>query len=387
MCGSGAPAAPDPYAVSAAQTASNNATAEKQSALNAVNQYNPYGSSTFTRDANGDPTGQTMSLSAPLQGLLSGQEGIGSGLQGTAGSLMGNLPTSGVNTNFGNQVNQAVNGAFQSTMGLLNPQFALQNTNLNTTLTDRGLPFGGDAWNNATAAQQLTQDQATNAAAGQAVGVGNQEQAQLFGQSLAANQLPYQELQQVLGMSPTSSLLSSAPNATYSPSTISPTNVSGNVYQSYQDQLNAYNQQMNNLTTGALGVGALAMSPTGSSALSSLGSLLFASCEDFKEDRVPASGEASLMKLAALPVDHYRYKDGAQAALGTPEHRTGPMAGDVAKHFPDASNGVMVDLPSLLGHTMSAVQALNERTKHLAPRHSHHEAPRENPRASSRSFA
>jgi hypothetical protein len=365
---SSAPSAPNPYEVAAAQTQSNLTTADAQANLNAISQYNPYGSSTFLENANGDPYAQVSSMTPALADLLGGQEYIGGALQGTAQGLIGNLPTGGVSTDFGPETNSAEEGAFAQSMGLLNPEFNLQNQALNTTLTDRGIPVGSEAWNNATSGQQLTQDAATTSAAGAAVGAGNAEQAQLFGEGLSANQLPYQELAQTLGMSPTSGLISSAPGAVAtSPTTIQPTNVSGDVYQSYADQLAAYNQQQNNLTSGLLGAATLGLSPAVGAGLglgnsSVFGSLL--SDENEKENRRPADGEDILFHLGKLDVDHYDYRDSAQHKYGVPEHRTGPMAQDWAKHF--GGDGHMIDLGDMAGKMLAAIQALDARTSHLA---------------------
>jgi hypothetical protein len=350
MCGGGsAPAAPDPWAVSAAQTGSNILTADAQSNLNAVGQYNPYGSSTFLENSNGDPYAEISSLTPQLSSILGGQEGIASGLQGVEGALGQSLPTGGVNTDFGAQTNAAEAGAFAQSMGLLNPEFNLQDQNLNTTLTDRGLPVGSEAWNNATLSQNLGQDAASVSAAGQALTAGNAEQAQLFGENLSANQLPYQELSQVIGMNPASGLLGSVPNASTSTTSIQPTNVSQNVYSSYQDQLNEYNAQMNAMIQGGLGAGML-----GYAVLSD---------ENEKENRKPADGEDILAIFSKLPVDHYDYKERAQEKYGVPEHRTGPMAQDWAEHF--GGDGHSIDLADMAGKMLAAIQALEERTAHL----------------------
>jgi hypothetical protein len=88
--------------------------------------------------------------------------------------------------------------------------------------------------------------------------------------------------------------------------------------------------------------------------------------KNMKEDRRPADGEASLMRIAALPIDHYKYKKSAQRDYGVPERRTGPMAQDVAKHFgPEASDGHVVDLADMAGHMMAAIGALEQRTQGL----------------------
>ena len=212
--------------------------------MNAVSQYNPYGSTQFIRDANGVPTGQVSTLTPELQALQQGQEGIAGGLTGTAGSLVNQLPTS-----FNPQtVNQVGQNAFDAMAGYMQPQFNQQTTNAETMLTNRGVPMGGDAWNNTMNPIQQNQNQAWGSLANQAQVTGAGEQNTLFGQGVQQAMLPYQQLQSVLAMSPTNSLLGAAPGAiSTSQTSITPTNVSQNVQNSYQDQLNAYNQQQQNM--------------------------------------------------------------------------------------------------------------------------------------------
>lgn len=359
--------APDPYATAAAQTQSNVATAQNQSALNAVNQNNAFGSSTFTRDANGDPTSLTNTLSPGLQGLATGQENLLSGLQGTAGSLTGSLntnpltPYQATSFNASNYNTPGANQAFQGEMALLQPQIDRQNTQFASQMANQGIPVGSEAYNSANQQLQANQNSALTSAAGQAQQTGfnqglqganfnsGQNQA-AFTNQVTGNQVPYSNIATLLSAANPQSLLNMAPSANVPSSSIQPTNVSGDVYQSASMQNQINQQNMSNIMGAGMGLGTLAL----------------LSDENAKENRTPASGEASLMKISMLPIDHYRYKDEAQAAYGVPEHRTGPMAQDVKRLFPDSSDGHVVDLAGLAGHMMSALKGLEARTAHLA---------------------
>jgi hypothetical protein len=346
--GGSAPSPPDPWQVSAAQTQSNVATAQTQSALNAVDQYNPFGGTTFLRDQNGDPYGQISELTPAMNWLLGNQEGIAGGLQGTAGNLIDHLPTGPINAPGVNDVGQA---AFMQQMGMLQPMFNLQTQGMEQMLTDRGIPVGSETWNNAMQGLETPQMNAMLTAANAGQVAGAQEQNTLFGQAQAQQKLPYDELASVLQMNPAASMISSAPGMIpQSPTPVQPTNVSQNVYQSYNDQLARYQQQQQQLMGGLLGAGAL-----GLAAFSS---------EKLKENFEDVDHHDILSKISDLPIKHYDYKKNAQTELGVPEHRTGPMAEDYHGLF--GGDGHMIDLADLSGHMLAAIQALEERTRHLA---------------------
>lgn len=344
-----APAAPDPYAVSQAQTQSNIATAERQSALNSPDTYNPYGSTVYQRDASGAPVGALTSLTPELQYLLNGQEATGAGLTGVTGELMNNLNTGSINAPTTNDVG---NQAYQAMTGWLKPEFDQQNTQLETQLDRRGLPIGSEARTAAEGAQQRNQDQSLAQAAAQAQVQGANEQNTLFGQAVQQNQIPYQNLAAMLSANPTSSLLSRSSTPAQPNSTIQPTNVSGNVYQSYNDQMAAYNQQQQQGAGLAQGAASLAM-------------LAMLSDENTKENREPADGESILLKFRAMPVDSYDYKKDAQEQYGVPESRTGPMAQDYARAF-DGADGHTIDLGDMMGNMLAAIKALETRTHEAA---------------------
>src|SRR4030067_437321 len=78
------PGAPDPYEVSAAQTASNKETAGYNAALNRINQSSPFGSINYTQTGTDPTTGAPMysqetQLSPELQQLLTSQIGTQQG--------------------------------------------------------------------------------------------------------------------------------------------------------------------------------------------------------------------------------------------------------------------------------------------------------------------
>ena len=264
-----APAAPDPVATAAAQTTSNLATATAQANLNAVNQVTPYGNLTYTSQPNpNDPSlpqyTATQTLSPDEQSLLTGaqgleQQGLSAG-QGYVNQIVNNStnanPYSGVtplNTDYsamGLQAQQAIQKLEQPTVDQSNEM-------LNTSLANQGITPGSQAWKYAQDQQANNNNNLTT----QAVLAGQTEQQALASQNLAQNQTQFQEVgqQQQMPINELDALLSSSqvqnPTLTSTPTTsVSPTNTSADVYQSYQGNLNNYNSQVasNNATSSGL---------------------------------------------------------------------------------------------------------------------------------------
>lgn len=78
MCGGGAPSAPDPVATASAQQQTNQETARTQAALNRFDQYNPFGSLTWTQQPSAYNGGEdkwtaTQSLTPEAQAILDKQ--------------------------------------------------------------------------------------------------------------------------------------------------------------------------------------------------------------------------------------------------------------------------------------------------------------------------
>lgn len=269
-------------------------------------------------------------MSPALQALLSERLGLGGAVNNAQNALASNLPTGPLNLNFGNTVQNAANAAYGAQTNFLNPQFQLQNKQLQTQLDSRGLPIGSEARNDAQNQQANAQNLAYTQAANNAYGAGLQAQQQGYGQAMGQQLLPYQELGSLSASNPTSSLLSQAPGAANLGTTsVQPTNVSGDVYQSYADQLAAQQYNSSQLFSGLLGAGALGY---GAYTLSD---------ERLKEDKHKI-GE--LKDGTSLFTFRYR---------GQPEVHAGVMAQEVEKKHPEfigeAGGFKTVDYRGLLG--------------------------------------
>jgi hypothetical protein len=239
----GKPSAPDPGQTAAAQAGANKETAIATGEINRVNQYGPFGSSTYTvtgYNPDGTPIyAQNTNLSAPVQNILNTQLQNQQAAQGISGNLLQSaaneyshpIDTSNVNaltnsagpasaSGIGNYATTAGNGggdiqrslgdwsnvpgviqgaqdaAYQNQMAYLNPQFANQQSDLNAQLAAQGITQGSDAWNRAQGElsrnQTFGQQQAQNAAFNQGINAGNTA----FGMNLQAGNFANQAQQQ-----------------------------------------------------------------------------------------------------------------------------------------------------------------------------------------------
>jgi len=273
-----APAAPDPAQVTQQSQATNLQTAQNQLKLNAPlgNNTNAYGSNTVNIDPKtGMPTGQTQTMAPWLTQLLGQRSDLASGINSTQSGILGNLPTGGINQDFNQATQNAANAAYGAQTNFLNPQFALQNKQLNQQLDDRGLPIGSEARTNALNNQQNQQNLAYTQAANNAYGAGLGAQQQGFNQAVTNQNLPYQQLGILAGINPTSSLLGSAPGAAnLNPANVANTDVGAITQNSWKDQMAAQQANSSQLSSGLLGLGSLALTPMTGGLSAGLGSTL-----------------------------------------------------------------------------------------------------------------
>lgn len=317
------PAAPDP-----------NQTAAAQSFYNTFNQNTPYGSLNFSAPptgAGGAPTGygtMNLNLSPEIRSILDSQLGVSQNTLSNAlmrqGQLNNNpldfsgLPSSAYQVQ-GADPSQSQDAVFQRARGLLDPVFKEQEAGLRQSLADRGLPSDSEIFGNEFRRFDTSRNQAYENAAFDAVGAGNQYQAQMFGQGLAQNQAQNQaresgineqltgrnnqfnELAALLGMQ---QVAPTQLNQFYSPP------AAGNAYaqqvnSNYQGEL----AQQQGAMGGMFGLGAAALSAFSDSRL--------------KRD-VRKVGE-----VAGLPIYLFRYK-------GDDREHIGFMADEVRAIKPEA---------------------------------------------------
>tara|TARA_R110000824_G_scaffold394108_1_gene593708 strand:+ start:891 stop:1787 length:897 start_codon:yes stop_codon:yes gene_type:complete len=272
-----APAAPDPAATAAAQGAVNKETAIAQTRLNQVDEYTPYGQSTYS------PTGEEIdgiqqfrrdtTLNPEQQAIVDQQTAISGDLNRFAGDQIGRVEGS-LATPFSYDgmpaAPQADSAARQQTIdslygqyqSRLDPQFQTQQTALETQLANQGIGVGSDAYNKSMESFGRTRNDAYTSAMNQAVGAGGAEQSRLFG--LQGNQreraiqeasyqrgVPLNELTALMGSSGGVNMPTFSPT----PQTgIGQTDITGPTMLQYQAQQNAANRSSgaNNAMMGGL---------------------------------------------------------------------------------------------------------------------------------------
>jgi hypothetical protein len=254
-----APTPPDPKATAAASTATNVGTAIANSNLQNVNQVTPNGSLTYSQSGTykwTDPnTGQsydipqytaTTALSPDQQKLqdLSNQTKTNLGQIGLdASSRIGGILSTPFNANKAVEDKITALGSAR-----LDPQFQRESDALTTKLSNQGLQPGSAAWN-----AQMTQfGQNKNDAYNQLYLNGSN---QAFQQSLAERNQPINEVTALMSGSQVSNPSFQNTNEP----TIPTTDTAGIINQSYAQQQQAYQSQMqqyNQIMGGMFGLGA-----------------------------------------------------------------------------------------------------------------------------------
>lgn len=243
------PKAPDPYATAAAQTDQNEQTARTNARLNRVNSTTPFGSTTYTEQP-GDRWTSQVNLDPRLQsGLDSSLSQIGGNLSNPFS--LGSLPAA---PSLSDENRQQLS---EQMLSRLEPQFARDDEALRTRLANQGIKAGSAAYGT----EMDKANQAKTDARVQADIASGDQQAQLFGLGTQARQNALSEQQQVRQqpINELNSLLTGSQLQQPAQTNVAGTDISGNIYQNYTGQQDAYNQKVatNNANTG--GAASLAM--------------------------------------------------------------------------------------------------------------------------------
>jgi len=272
------PAIANPSSVASTQTELNTTSGEQSQQGSMVNQYNPYGSLTYTQtgtSSNGTPLySANESLSAPQQAELTAQETTGA----TAGNQAANL-LQGANygsTNPSTVIGNATSGTTEQEMAqepaYLQPTFKQQTDQLDAQLQNEGFNPGTPGYQQAMNGLLQSQNQTTT-------GFLASIEPQMYSQAVQNYELPAELSGSLYGLDNPTNLtadLTSTPGLS-----ISPANYEGDVatseaaaQQTYQDQL----QQQQAMMSGLFGIGSsvlggLAKSGVGAGAMASLAAL------------------------------------------------------------------------------------------------------------------
>lgn len=203
-----------------------------QAEQNRFNQYGPQGNLTWgTVGQNGafNPnTGQAAARvqESPFQQYYrQGSEDLAATGLNNAAARIQNLPLSPIDTtqlpglmsnidwgsigdvpgsdDFQNMANQLTDATYNAAYSRLSPEIQRQEGRLEQQLSNRGLPIGGEAWNDAWSQQDQTTNDTLSRLAMDAVGAGRQEQSRLFGLDLTSRNQQLQDQLTGIGTSNT----------------------------------------------------------------------------------------------------------------------------------------------------------------------------------------
>jgi len=311
--GGSAPQAPSPTATAAAQTGSNVSTAVAQQQLNAVNQYGPQGSVTYSQNGTyqfTDPsTGQTYTLpkmtqtttlSPEQQALYSTGVKTQQNLANTAQNQSQRLDSL-LSTPF--SLNNDATEARLMELGSkrLDPQLQRTREAEIARLSNQGIKIGSTAYDRAMELVNQSENDARN-------------QLLLNGRNQAVQEALLernQPLNEIIGLA--SGTQVQTPSYAATPQTgLAGTDVAGITQNAYANQMNAYNQQQqsnNSLLGGLFGLGSSA--------------LMAFSDKTLKTD-IEDTGE----RVAGVPVKTFRWKGSGRPDVGV-------IAQDVEKKHPE----------------------------------------------------
>lgn len=272
------------------------AAIREQAKQNRVNTFTPYGSTIFDQTPDGRWTSNT-NFSPEVQNLWGRQLDI---------------------TGDPNAYQDYQNQAFAQSRRLLDPYYEQQNRTFEQQMANRGLPVGGEAFDDSYANMRDAQNRAYEEAAFNALGFGEQ-----------ARMNDYNRLAQILGR------VQGQP--------AQPIDVTGPMGQAYQGQLtnaNMQQQQMNNLWNAAAGLG---------------GAAIFASSKDYKDDKgIP---ESVLDRLMGIDVHRWAY-------LWDERDHIGPFAEEFNEAF-DLPYEKQINMIDMMGVMMASIQELAKEVKEL----------------------
>lgn len=229
--------------------------------MNSLDKTGPFGSSTFTKDANGNPTGINTSLSSELQGSADN-------LTGNLGAQTGMLPSGAFNPNVDAS---GIRSAYQdNAMLAAQPEWARQDKQNNVTMAERGIPIGSEIWGDT---QDKTGEQRNaymRGAANDSFIAGANEEQRQYGNQLTQYQLPGQMASNSLGL--LQGMNGLTPQASQPQANIQAPDYSGMVQNKYNADSAAYNNKMSGLgQLASTGLGLLAAPMTGGLSLGMMG--------------------------------------------------------------------------------------------------------------------
>lgn len=257
--GGSPPPAPDPAATAAAQGAANKEAVYESARVNQINEATPYGAVSYSGEIGSPDRTRTTSLAPEQQSQFDQQNQLAEILGGAAINRGGQVPMDP----FAIQANLPRVGDFSGddmeraqygrALELMQPEMERQERSFETTMANRGIPLGGEAYNDARGQFDRSRDDMLSGAAFNAMNAGNAEQGRQYGlarteygdalnRQLTERQQPMNELAAILQGTPAFQSPTAGSTAQYQ---VAPADYMGATFNKYQGDMNAYNQQQN----------------------------------------------------------------------------------------------------------------------------------------------
>jgi len=369
---------------------------EQQTAFNAQTQLQGTLSNAAAQLAGSVPTG-AFGLPTNMPGYT-----VGLDLNGAPDYMPGlnlaNAPAAPGSGDFSADRNSFQSTMFERGMSLLRPEFENQTRATQQMLANRGLPITGEAYNGEMDRMNRSQNEQMARLAADAMSAGAQEQSRMYGlgadarsraiaeqlqqgqvqqqarQGIISEELQNAQLAQNARQAMTNeallqynapaqgvaTLLGASPKTPtvqggniYTQGVQAP-DVQGNIWNSYNAQLQAYNQRQQQNNSMWSGIGSIA---------GSLGAALI-SDKNKKQSIKPAN--SILGQMEKIPIKSWKYKEGAAPGDDGSRH-VGPMAQDF-KGFFGLGDGKTIPVVDAVGVNMAATQQLAKKVRKLESR-------------------
>lgn len=283
---SSAPSSPDPYQTAGAQSDANIKAIRESAKISAVDQNGPTGSTTYTRDENGVPTAQNVTLSPGEQTYYNTQTNL-------RNALASNVPTTAFQAPDGSSADAVQQALYARKLGMVTPQLDKAQNDLNVQLSERGIPIGSEIYKNEQNRIAQSRGDTLASIAQDATLASGQEQSRALSDALQTYNAPFNSLASIVGGTPVSN-----PQFQNTPSySVAAPDITGLVSQDYANRSNSYNQQNSSFLNGLFGLGSAAIG--------------LLSDRRFKTD-IRKVGRLD----NGLPVYVYRYKSGGPKMMG-----------------------------------------------------------------------
>jgi len=287
----GSPDYPDPSKTAAQQAVMNENTARVNATLNRINQYTPYGQQVFTdlgrqwelanpgqpksKNPYRDQWRSDIKLSPDSEAAVKAEmlnsrllQELGTGQIGRIGeAVSGDLDFSGLpelagSGGYADQRKAVEDALYGRATSRLDPQFEQQQRQLETSLANKGIAIGSEAWNRAMDQFSRARNDAYAGARSDAISGGGAEQSRLFGLDLGARQQGITEAltRRNQPLNELSAILSGGSVATpqFAPAgaaSVAPVDYTSLVNNKYQTQAQAAQANQQNWMNGLFGLG------------------------------------------------------------------------------------------------------------------------------------